>query len=99
MKATAILALGALALVGMLMQPAQAQNGNAPTEIDMIQLNEDMYVITNVAVPGLVTVLVTDDGVLLVDDKFETDHDNILGSRDAARSSCRRGRWLRCRKQ
>jgi glyoxylase-like metal-dependent hydrolase (beta-lactamase superfamily II) len=37
-----------------------------------------MYVISNVAVPGLVTALVTDDGVLLVDNKFEIDHDSIM---------------------
>jgi len=30
-------------------------------------------------VPGLTTALVTDEGVLLVDDKFAIDHDNIVG--------------------
>ena len=44
----------------------------------MIELNDDMYVISNVAVPGLVTALVTDEGVLLVDDKFEVDHDDMM---------------------
>ena len=34
--------------------------------------------ISNVAVPGLVTALITNEGVLLVDDKFEIDHDNIM---------------------
>jgi cyclase len=78
MKATFLLTLGASALAGALVQPAHAQFGDAPTELELIKLNDDMYVISNVAVPGLVTVLVTDDGVLLVDDKFETDHENIM---------------------
>ena len=37
-----------------------------------------MYVISNAAVPGLVTALVTDASVLLVDDKFDIDHDNMM---------------------
>ena len=62
----------------MLASGAQAQLGAEPTKLELIPLNDDMYVISNVAVPGLVTALVTDDGVLLVDDKFEIDHDNIM---------------------
>jgi cyclase len=57
---------------------ANAQFETEPAELKLIELNDDMYVISNVGVPGLVTVLVTDDGVLLVDDKFEIDHDNIM---------------------
>jgi glyoxylase-like metal-dependent hydrolase (beta-lactamase superfamily II) len=57
---------------------AHGQVGTAPAELSLIKLNEDMYVISNAAVPGLVTVLVTDAGVLLVDDKFEIDHDNMM---------------------
>ena len=78
MKVTFLLAVGATALTNLPVQPVQAQFGSEPTELELIQLNDDMYVISNVAVPGLVTVLVTDDGVLLVDDKFEIDHDNIM---------------------
>jgi glyoxylase-like metal-dependent hydrolase (beta-lactamase superfamily II) len=37
-----------------------------------------MYVISNPAVPGLVTALITEEGLLLVDNKFEIDHDNIM---------------------
>jgi glyoxylase-like metal-dependent hydrolase (beta-lactamase superfamily II) len=58
--------------------PAHAQFGAAPVELELIRLNDDMVVISNVAVPGLVTALITDDGVLLVDDKFEIDHDGIM---------------------
>lgn len=59
---------------------AHAQFGAAPAELSVVRVNNDMYVISNVAVPGLVTVLVTDEGVLLVDDKFEIDHDNIMSA-------------------
>lgn len=67
---------GAAAL--LLAPCSQAQFGSAPAELSIIKIRDDIYVISNVAVPGLVTALVTDDGVLLVDDKFEIDHDNII---------------------
>jgi glyoxylase-like metal-dependent hydrolase (beta-lactamase superfamily II) len=67
---------GAAAL--LLAPCSQAQFGTAPAELSIIKIRDDMYVISNVAVPGLVTALVTNDGVLLVDDKFEIDHDNIM---------------------
>jgi glyoxylase-like metal-dependent hydrolase (beta-lactamase superfamily II) len=71
--------LGFALAAGCLLAPAaQAQFGSAPSELSIIKLNADMYVISNVAVPGLVTALVTSEGVLLVDDKFEVDHDNII---------------------
>jgi glyoxylase-like metal-dependent hydrolase (beta-lactamase superfamily II) len=57
---------------------SQAQFGTQPAELSIIKIRDDMYVISNVAVPGLTTALVTNDGVLLVDDKFEIDHDNIV---------------------
>jgi glyoxylase-like metal-dependent hydrolase (beta-lactamase superfamily II) len=70
--------LCALVLSALSAPLAHAQFGAEPTKLDLIKLNDDMYVISNVAVPGLVTVLVTDEGVVLVDDKFENDHDNIM---------------------
>lgn len=57
---------------------AQAQFGGQPSELELIKVRDDIYVISNVAVPGLVTALITNEGVLLVDDKFEIDHDNIV---------------------
>jgi glyoxylase-like metal-dependent hydrolase (beta-lactamase superfamily II) len=73
-------ALGlAFALCAALPAPgAHAQFGTAPAELSLVKLNDDMYVISNAAVPGLVTALITDAGVLLVDDKFEIDHDNMM---------------------
>ena len=57
--------------------PALAQDF-PPVEMEIIQLNDDMYVIHNEFVPGNVTVLATDEGVLLVDDKFEANYQEIV---------------------
>ena len=56
---------------------AHGQFGTAPAELSLIKLNEDIYVISNAAVSGVVTALVADAVVLLVDDKFEIDRDNM----------------------
>jgi cyclase len=78
MKRNSILALAGAALGILLVPCAHAQFGAEPAELDLIQLRDDMYVISNVGVPGLATALITDEGVVLVDDKFEIDHDNIM---------------------
>jgi glyoxylase-like metal-dependent hydrolase (beta-lactamase superfamily II) len=52
--------------------------GPAPSKLDTVKIADDLYVIHNDVVPGNTTVLISDDGVLLVDDKFDVDHDNIL---------------------
>jgi glyoxylase-like metal-dependent hydrolase (beta-lactamase superfamily II) len=57
---------------------ASAQFGSAPAELELIKLKDDLYVIHNANVPGNSTALITDEGVILVDDKFEIDLDNIL---------------------
>jgi cyclase len=49
-----------------------------PAKLDTVKIAPDLYVIHNDVVPGNVTALISNDGVLLVDDKFEVDHDNIL---------------------
>jgi cyclase len=49
-----------------------------PSPIELVQLQDDLYVIFNPAVPGNVTVLVTDEGVIMVDDKFAWDYENIM---------------------
>ena len=78
MNRNAILTFGVAALGLLLPSFANAQFGSEPADLELIQLRDDMYVISNPAVPGLVTALITDEGVLLVDDKFEIDHDNIM---------------------
>jgi glyoxylase-like metal-dependent hydrolase (beta-lactamase superfamily II) len=43
-----------------------------------VKLKDDLFVIHNEYVPGNTTVMVTNEGVIMVDDKFEIDADNIL---------------------
>jgi glyoxylase-like metal-dependent hydrolase (beta-lactamase superfamily II) len=57
---------------------AEAQFGGEPSKLDLIKVQDDLYVIHNAYVPGNVTALITNEGVILVDDKFEVDHDNIV---------------------
>lgn len=70
----------ALASVSILLWAgaASAQFGAEPAELSLIEVREDIYVINNAGVPGNVTALVTDEGVLLVDNKFAIDFENIM---------------------
>ena len=53
-------------------------SGIRPAKLDTIKIKDDLFVIHNDFVPGNTTVLVTNEGVVLVDDKFEIDHENIM---------------------
>jgi glyoxylase-like metal-dependent hydrolase (beta-lactamase superfamily II) len=66
--------------VALLAPHANAQFGGEPAKLEVIKVRDDIYVISNVAVPGLTTALITNEGVLLVDDKFEVDHDSIMAA-------------------
>jgi glyoxylase-like metal-dependent hydrolase (beta-lactamase superfamily II) len=57
---------------------ARAQFGQQAAKLDVVKLNDDLFVIHNDFVPGNTTALITNEGVVLVDDKFEIDHGNIL---------------------
>jgi glyoxylase-like metal-dependent hydrolase (beta-lactamase superfamily II) len=57
---------------------ASAQFGSEPAKLELVKLQDDLYVIHNEYVPGNTTVLVTNEGVILVDDKFEQDAGNIV---------------------
>lgn len=57
--------------------PVSAQFGAGPAEIDLVEVTDNIYVIHNAVVPGNVTVLVTDDGALIVDTKYAIDYDNV----------------------
>jgi cyclase len=72
--------LAALLSVAMFGAYVQAQFGNQPATLDIVKVTDDLFVIHNDFVPGNTTVLVTNEGVVLVDDKFEIDHDNIMAS-------------------
>ena len=50
----------------------------APAKLDLVKVKDDIYVIHNELVPGNSTALITNDGVILVDDKFDVDYDGIL---------------------
>jgi cyclase len=56
----------------------RGQQAPQPAELDLVTVADDLYVIHNQFVPGNVTALVTDEGVILVDDKFAVDYDNIM---------------------
>lgn len=49
-----------------------------PSKLDVVKIKDDLFVIHNQLVPGNTTVLVTNEGVVLVDDKFAIDYDNIV---------------------
>lgn len=49
-----------------------------PSKLDLVKVKDDLYVIHNAVVPGNTTALVTNEGVVLVDDKFEVDHEHIM---------------------
>ncbi len=80
MRRHLVLAIGASAMSLLLTLPAHAQFGTEPAELELIQVRDDIYVISNPSVPGLITALITDEGVLLVDDKYAIDHDNVMAT-------------------
>jgi cyclase len=68
----ATVALGCVAL------SAEAQFGTDPVQLELIKLQDDLYVIHGAYVPGNVTALITNEGVILVDDDFEVNHDDLM---------------------
>jgi len=70
-----LLAVLSLALLGAY---AYAQFGNQAAKLDLVKVRDDLFVIHNDFVPGNTTALITNEGVVLVDDKFEIDHDGIM---------------------
>jgi cyclase len=69
-----------LLVLGCLAAPfaANAQFGTEPAKLSLVKVRDDVYVIRNPFVPGNTTAVITDEGVMLVDDKFEIDHDNVV---------------------
>ena len=55
-----------------------AQFGDKPAQLSTINVKDDLFVIYNDLVPGNTTVLVTNQGLILVDNKFEIDFDNLM---------------------
>jgi cyclase len=73
-----IRALMVTSLCSCLAVPAAWGQDLAPVELEIVKINDDMYTITNPFVPGNATALVTEEGILLVDDKFEANYDRIV---------------------
>ena len=69
----------AAALIGLLdlSATARAQGGFGPQELTLVPVRDRIFMIRN-ASSGNVTVLVGDDAVILIDDKFAQDHDGIM---------------------
>jgi glyoxylase-like metal-dependent hydrolase (beta-lactamase superfamily II) len=55
-----------------------AQFGEKPADLSTIKVKDDLFVVYNDLVPGNTTVLVTNQGLILVDNKFEIDFDNLM---------------------
>ena len=72
------LTLAALMVAAMGVAYLHAQFGNAPSKLNTVKITDDLFVIHNAFVPGNTTALVTNEGVILVDDKFEVDFPNIV---------------------
>ena len=77
MNARVLLALSfCLLLLGVYIRGQQF--GTQPAKLNIVKVRDDLFVLRNEFVPGNVTALVTSEGVILVDDKFDIDHQNIL---------------------
>src|SRR5438552_6347038 len=70
--------LGVAFILAGAMWLAYSQGPPQPAKLDLVKIKDDLYVIHNDYVPGNSTALITNEGVVLVDDKFEVDHDNII---------------------
>src|ERR1700704_5085524 len=75
---TARLSLVAAMVLALSAVYVSAQFGQTPSKLNTVKIADDLYVIHNDFVPGNTTALVTSEGVVLVDDKFEIDFPNIV---------------------
>jgi len=76
-KTTGFRILAAAAFVGCATL-AYTQAPQPAAKLETIKVAENLYVIHNDFVPGNTTVLITNEGVLLVDDKYEVDGPNVV---------------------
>ncbi len=79
MTALALMLAGAFAAYTFQGQGGDAKGGKQPpAPLNLIQVADDLYMIEGSG--GNVTVYVTDEGVILVDDKFDQNFDEILAN-------------------
>ena len=71
-----LIAAGFAASLGA-QQSVWAQGGFGPPEMTRVQVQENIYTIRN-AMSGNATMIVGEQGVVLIDDKFPQDHDAIM---------------------
>jgi glyoxylase-like metal-dependent hydrolase (beta-lactamase superfamily II) len=76
-RTTRVRLLTAAAFVGCATL-AYTQAPQTAAKLETIKLADNLYVIHNDFVPGNTTVLITNEGVLLVDDKYEVDGPNVV---------------------
>ncbi len=72
------LSLVAVLCVALCGSYVYAQFGDKPSALSTINVRDDLFVVYNDLVPGNTTVLVTNQGLILVDNKFEIDFDNLM---------------------
>jgi cyclase len=77
MRKSSIVRLSAAVLLVAGLWVAYTQ-GPPPSKLDIVKVKDDLYVIHNDFVPGNSTALITSEGVVLVDDKFDVDHNGIM---------------------
>jgi cyclase len=70
--------VAAAALFALLTWVAYTQNQNQPAQLKVNKVHDDLYEIEGDG--GNVAVLVTNEGVILVDDKYERDHDGVVAA-------------------
>src|SRR5881394_909114 len=76
MSRTLAVRLSAVILFLLVAWTAYTQGQKQPPELAISKVKDDLYQI--VGDGGNVAVYVTNEGVILVDDKFEQDHDQIV---------------------
>ena len=79
MRKSSILRLGIAAILLGGVWVAYTQQGRPPSVFKTNKITDDIYEIENVgSLASNVTVVVTDEGLVLVDAKFDPDHDGIM---------------------
>jgi glyoxylase-like metal-dependent hydrolase (beta-lactamase superfamily II) len=73
-----LIRVGACALFLVLAWIGYTQNQTQPGKLTVNKVHDDLYEIEGDG--GNVAVLVTNEGVIMVDDKFEYDHDSIINA-------------------
>jgi len=71
-------ALVLLVGAGLWVAVTYGQFGQTAAKQELVKVKDDLYVVHNDFVPGNSTALITNEGVVLVDDKFEIDHASIM---------------------